>query len=330
MTLGEKIQYYRKKSNISQEELGNQLSVSRQSVSMWEKDITVPTVDNIKRLAAIFSVSTDELMSDGNIEEKNSEIIYSFNSREIQKVKCASVAPMSLVTAALGLFALIALVSISTNTDNSAGAIFGMAVTAFLFMLFYTLNIKKTFDKMKSRCNEVVYKIEFLDDRLHLKVYHNNKPDLFKAVRYNDIIRIYCIDNVYLVQSQGLTFMVNRNSLPLGCPFLSLLNRPNIKVSHRRMTDGLGVAGTVLFIATLLSLFIGMGIMSAVLAFVQVSGFEFVDYTWVLYFALPVPVASIVLGIVLKNKQRPYKKNIIAGVIFAALLLLYGSFWLFF
>ena len=70
MTLGEKIQYYRKKSSISQEELGNQLSVSRQSVSMWEKDITVPTVDNIKRLAAIFSVSTDELMSDGNIEEK--------------------------------------------------------------------------------------------------------------------------------------------------------------------------------------------------------------------------------------------------------------------
>lgn len=73
MTLGEKIQYYRKKSNISQEELGNQLSVSRQSVSMWEKDITVPTVDNIKRLAAIFSVSTDELMSDGNIEEKTAK-----------------------------------------------------------------------------------------------------------------------------------------------------------------------------------------------------------------------------------------------------------------
>ena len=36
--------------------------VSRQTVSLWEKDQTVPTVDNLMRLREIFGVSVDELL----------------------------------------------------------------------------------------------------------------------------------------------------------------------------------------------------------------------------------------------------------------------------
>ena len=42
MTMGENIQKYRKERGLSQEELGNKLLVSRQTVSLWEKDQTVP------------------------------------------------------------------------------------------------------------------------------------------------------------------------------------------------------------------------------------------------------------------------------------------------
>ncbi len=63
MTVGEKIQYYRKKNGFSQEELGQKILVSRQTISLWEMDKTLPTLDNLIRLKEIFGVSIDELLS---------------------------------------------------------------------------------------------------------------------------------------------------------------------------------------------------------------------------------------------------------------------------
>ena len=63
MTIGERIQKYRKELEMSQEELGEQLCVSRQTVSLWEKDQTLPTIDNLMRLKNIFGVSVDEILN---------------------------------------------------------------------------------------------------------------------------------------------------------------------------------------------------------------------------------------------------------------------------
>ena len=62
MTVGEKIQFYRKRAGLSQEELGQQLLVSRQTVSLWETGQTMPTLDNLIRLRAIFGASIDEIL----------------------------------------------------------------------------------------------------------------------------------------------------------------------------------------------------------------------------------------------------------------------------
>ena len=59
MTMGEKIQLLRKKQNWSQEILAEKLSVSRQAVSLWERDESQPELDKLLKLAKIFSVTTD-------------------------------------------------------------------------------------------------------------------------------------------------------------------------------------------------------------------------------------------------------------------------------
>lgn len=64
MTIGEKIQAYRKKFGLSQEELGNKLCVSRQTVSLWEKGQTMPTIDNLSLLKEIFHISFDKLLGE--------------------------------------------------------------------------------------------------------------------------------------------------------------------------------------------------------------------------------------------------------------------------
>ena len=62
MKLGEKLQQLRRQSGLSQEQLAAQLSVSRQAVSKWELDETMPDTENVIQLSRLFGVSCDYLL----------------------------------------------------------------------------------------------------------------------------------------------------------------------------------------------------------------------------------------------------------------------------
>lgn len=62
MTLGKKILDLRKKKGLSQEELGERVDVTRQTISNWELDITQPNVEQLKLLSKEFNISIDELL----------------------------------------------------------------------------------------------------------------------------------------------------------------------------------------------------------------------------------------------------------------------------
>ncbi len=62
MTVGERIQQLRKAAGLSQEQLAEQLDVSRQSVSKWELNDAAPEISKIIALSELFGISTDELL----------------------------------------------------------------------------------------------------------------------------------------------------------------------------------------------------------------------------------------------------------------------------
>ena len=62
MNLGENLQFLRKKENITQEQLAEQLNVSRQSVSKWESDSAYPEMDKLLQLCNLFHCSMDDLV----------------------------------------------------------------------------------------------------------------------------------------------------------------------------------------------------------------------------------------------------------------------------
>ena len=62
MEIGTRIQELRKKKNISQEELANNMNVSRQAVSKWESNLSVPDIEKIIDLCEYFDVSADYLL----------------------------------------------------------------------------------------------------------------------------------------------------------------------------------------------------------------------------------------------------------------------------
>ena len=69
MKLSEKIKSYRKVFDLSQEQLAEKLSVSRQVVTKWETEGAVPEISNLKALADLFNVSVDYLLDDEKVVE---------------------------------------------------------------------------------------------------------------------------------------------------------------------------------------------------------------------------------------------------------------------
>lgn len=64
MIFADKLIQLRKKSGWSQEELAEQMNVSRQSISKWEGAQSIPDLERIVRLSQLFGVSTDYLLKD--------------------------------------------------------------------------------------------------------------------------------------------------------------------------------------------------------------------------------------------------------------------------
>lgn len=64
MNLGDNIQYLRKVNGITQEELAERLSVSRQTVSKWEMDQAYPEIPKLIELANTFHCKVDELLKE--------------------------------------------------------------------------------------------------------------------------------------------------------------------------------------------------------------------------------------------------------------------------
>ena len=79
LLIGEKISYYRKQKNMTQEQLANQIGISAQAVSGWERGVGYPDITLLPGISHALGISIDELM--GNDEIGVSEDIKNFYER---------------------------------------------------------------------------------------------------------------------------------------------------------------------------------------------------------------------------------------------------------
>ena len=63
MTIGKRIGLLRRQKGLTQEELASHMGVSPQAVSKWENDQTCPDISALPKLAQLFGVTVDELLS---------------------------------------------------------------------------------------------------------------------------------------------------------------------------------------------------------------------------------------------------------------------------
>lgn len=71
MGFGKNINRLRKKQGYSQEELGEKIGVTRQTISKWELEQTSPSLNDLNKIAEFFSVKIDDLIC----EESEKKIV---------------------------------------------------------------------------------------------------------------------------------------------------------------------------------------------------------------------------------------------------------------
>lgn len=69
MEFAEKLIALRKSRELTQEQLAEQINVSRQSISKWESGQVIPEVEKIVELSKVFDVTVDYLLKPSEIDE---------------------------------------------------------------------------------------------------------------------------------------------------------------------------------------------------------------------------------------------------------------------
>lgn len=61
-SLGQRLQKFRKRANLTQEDVATKLNITPQAVSKWENDVSAPDISLLSELADTYGVTVDELL----------------------------------------------------------------------------------------------------------------------------------------------------------------------------------------------------------------------------------------------------------------------------
>ena len=86
MSLGNNLFQARKKTCLSQEFVAEKLGISRQTVSKWETDETVPDIYQSKKLARLYNLSLDELIEFDMNQKEIEEVIKNTDEKKESKI----------------------------------------------------------------------------------------------------------------------------------------------------------------------------------------------------------------------------------------------------
>ena len=108
MSIGEKIQALRKQRGMSQEQLADALSVSRQAVSKWETNESQPDIERLAEISDMFNVSVDYLIKG----EHSSHHTMHVRSEKMRSMRTSRISfyVSTIHSSAIGVFLLLGFV----------------------------------------------------------------------------------------------------------------------------------------------------------------------------------------------------------------------------
>ena len=343
MTIGERLQQHRKDLGLSQEELGQRLLVSRQTVSLWETDQTLPTIDNLLRLKELFGISVDELLEGKKEEQEEKEkplesYCMTFSAEELKKREKAFL----WRAARPALFPLLVIVMILiTRSGNAANDLLRAALIGFLagLILYAVISFIRTWKYCKSETERIIrntYHYDVFSDYFIARIERNGETVRCQKVLFSEVEEIRRIGEQTAVKVGTGAYLFRTSELKNNSAIIHLRNEIVLRTQFTKATGiwkFLSILFCVLsFITMPLAIKAAMGSSLRIAASTQtvLSAAEMYRHSWRTFLFLPIPLASIALGFILKKKHFFYKMNIIIGVIHVIMLFVYGCAFLMF
>lgn len=175
--LGENLVQLRINKRISQEELADELKISRQAVSKWEQGSTKPDVDNLLKISKYFKVGMDDLMTNDVIKREAYSISVKNDDKTEQRLQI-----FKLIRYIVLFFFLIFII-----------------VITYKFVLYFKIvNTAKQYKEL-SNYHYIIYK--YKEDKLAQKeecwfkdgvsktiqnVYNDNNDETLIYIDYNE------------------------------------------------------------------------------------------------------------------------------------------------
>lgn len=129
MSLGQNLQFLRKRDNLTQEGLAEHMQVSRQTISKWESDASYPEMDKLLQLCDMFGCSMDELLR-GDLEQMYVEDVCGYDAHMNSFIRRITAGVVLLI---VGAGMIIAMEALAVNEYIS--------VAAFLFCVLISVTI---------------------------------------------------------------------------------------------------------------------------------------------------------------------------------------------
>ena len=221
MTTGEKIQFYRRKLGLSQEELAKRMLLSRQTISLWEMDKTVPTLENLIRLKEILGVSVDELLGDDKLlEDIENEIIvvganeenvvdesqidsiepddasipdnvhvFKYEKAELKRIFKKLCAPMWRLFILFTILLAVSLVMMfdTEGDDTLFFFVAGMALVYFVYFIKWYISYRKAWNKSAMRMLKSVYSYQVFDGYFVLNIFSDGEAKKWFKIGFDEI-----------------------------------------------------------------------------------------------------------------------------------------------
>lgn len=212
MNLAENIKTLREKNNLTQEEFGNLVGVSRSAISKWERDLSSPPIDSIKAIANFFKVTVDELTGTSSIDPYNyvnnlhnikrsinNNNILSYRNRILFIVPIINIALLLLVISSL----LVVLVTAYKEYNNQE------ANTKLVYSNIESVSLKIHYPDSKIidvKMEKSILSKEFYVDEREIFGKNNSEDYLFK-IRFSIMVEFKVGNSSDLSRSKQLVIV---------------------------------------------------------------------------------------------------------------------------
>lgn len=327
MDIGSNIQLHRKRLGLSQEELGQKLLVSRQTISLWEKGQTTPTIDNLLRLKEIFDISLDCLFGEEvpvqPPESPTENYSLSLSQKDLKEISRIISRPAlhgaiirSIIIIVLLLFSIIG----TLGSLHFLWSLYALCLIAGFWIQF--LRTKKTTLRSMMHLADRQRTYLLFSDYFESITYLDGEQVGHSKHYYRDIVKIQQCKHFMLLQlKEGIIIF------PIDAFYDDSRFHRYAQDNPSKKAPGPNIVlWRTVSIILLITCFISILLAGFLVPTLGEAGLLIPTDMWIFFLFTPIPVASIVFGFIAKTKGYRSPKNIIAGFIIAAVLCGFGCF----